>query len=273
MIIALLLILGVAWGSFVNALVTRLRHNTTTKKPTKKLPITTGRSMCMQCQRTLAIKDLIPIVSWLTLRGRCRYCNSSIPDNPLAEVLVPLLFVASFVLWPNPLEGVLPVIAFGLWLIAVVLLVALLIYDMRWMLLPNVLTRSLTLTAVMFVGVRAVSNSDSFAVAVSAIGGAIAVGGLFYVLHRLSNGRWIGGGDVKLGIAVGLFVGSPLAGFMLVFIASLLGTLYALPSLLRQSRKLTTRVPYGPFLILATVVVMLLSSRVLDWYMDILALT
>lgn len=273
MIIAFLLVVGVAWGSFVNALVARLYHNATTKKPTKKLSITTGRSMCMHCQRTLAIKDLLPIMSWLVLRGRCRYCKAPIPDNPLAEITVPLLFALSFLLWPYTFEAPFVVLAFGLWLVGIVLLVALLIYDMRWMLLPDVLTRSLALTAVLFVLVRALDSSNAMIVVASALGGAMVVAGLFYLLYRVSGGRWIGGGDVKLGVGIGLFAGSPLVGFLLVFIASLLGTLYALPSLLRGKAEMTSRLPFGPFLIVATIIVVLLSSQLIDWYINLLVIS
>src|SRR5688572_6912246 len=80
------LILGLAFGSFVNALVWRLREGK---------DFIHGRSECPECHHRLAAADLIPVVSWLFLRGNCRYCKKSIsPHYPLIEVLTAALFVA-----------------------------------------------------------------------------------------------------------------------------------------------------------------------------------
>ena len=112
MIIVLLVVLGLCLGSFVNALIWRLHEQATAtgkKKPDKKylarLSITKGRSMCSRCHHELAVKDLIPVFSWLSLGGKCRYCRKPIADNPLIEICMPLLFVASYIWWPVALAG------------------------------------------------------------------------------------------------------------------------------------------------------------------------
>src|SRR5665213_2769212 len=96
MIIALLALLGLVFGSFVNALVWRLHEQEVLlekrKKPSKKqlekLSILNGRSMCPHCKHELAIKDLVPLFSWIALKGKCRYCGKPISwQYPVVELL------------------------------------------------------------------------------------------------------------------------------------------------------------------------------------------
>jgi leader peptidase (prepilin peptidase)/N-methyltransferase len=88
-------------GSFVNALIWRLhtQEGLKSKKERTKYSITKGRSMCMHCKHTLSTIDLIPVFSWIYLRGKCRYCGYTIPDNPISELLTPTLFVISYLYW------------------------------------------------------------------------------------------------------------------------------------------------------------------------------
>src|SRR4051812_9838145 len=103
--ILMLGVLGLILGSFTNALVWRLHEQ---QKETKKqkaknkkeLSILHGRSMCTHCHHKLAWQDLVPLFSWLWLRGRCRYCHQKIDDNPLVEALLGLVFIISYIYWP-----------------------------------------------------------------------------------------------------------------------------------------------------------------------------
>src|SRR4029079_16791155 len=97
MILFLLVVFGLVFGSFINALVWRLHAGRDWVKE---------RSECTHCHHPLAPKDLVPVISWLWLRGRCRYCHKPIDDSPLVELAVPFLFVLSYCFWPMPLAGV-----------------------------------------------------------------------------------------------------------------------------------------------------------------------
>src|SRR3989338_289622 len=116
-----LVILGLVAGSFISAWLHRLRTGAS---------ITVGRSACPNCEHQLAWYDLVPLMSWLLLRGRCRYCSKSISwQYPALELLCALLFLLA------PLSQGLLVT--GTYLVAVILLVAAAVYDSRWMELPD----------------------------------------------------------------------------------------------------------------------------------------
>ncbi len=90
--------------------------------------------------------------------------------------------------------------------------------------------------------------------------------GLFYGLYTVSKGNWIGGGDVKLAVVLGLVLGGPAQSLMMLFIASLIGTVYSLPLMLSGKLKKNSRLPFGPLLITSTIVVYLFGAEILAWY-------
>ena len=86
------------------------------------------------------------------------------------------------------------------------------------------------------------------------------------MIFQVSSGKWIGGGDVKLGAVLGLILGSPTLAFMMIFLASVLGTITALPLLPFGRPRMKTQLPYGPSLILATIVLKLWGASLIAWY-------
>jgi prepilin signal peptidase PulO-like enzyme (type II secretory pathway) len=275
----MLIVFGLCLGSFVNALIWRLHEQAdlqAKKKPTKKeqerlkrLSISKGRSMCLSCGHELAGKDLIPILSWLSLRGKCRYCGARIPDTPLAELLVPLVLVLSYLWWPLVFNGFWHQLTFVIWSACMVLFVALALYDLRWFMLPDKLTYPLAGLALMFTVVRLIASHGGIADIGGPLLGVVVIAGLFYGLFVLSEGNWIGGGDVKLGVALGLLAGSGLNGLLVVMFASVIGLLVSLPQLARGKATATSKIPFGPFLLLATFVTVLFGNSLVDWYTDL----
>jgi leader peptidase (prepilin peptidase)/N-methyltransferase len=281
MIIVILAVLGLCFGSFVNALVYRIHEQAKLegKKPTKAskkqleaLSISKGRSMCPHCKHELAAKDLVPAVSWLLLRGKCRYCNKPIPDTPIPELVTPLLFIVSYLVWPFSLHhmagnGIDAGIAYFIfWCIFLVGFVALAIYDLKWYILPDRIVFPLVGVGLIEVVLRATVYGGGWQTILGAFWGVLIASGIFYVLFQLSAGRWIGGGDVKLGLVLGLIVGGPVRAFLLLFTASVLGTLVALPFLLTGRMKRTSKLPFGPFLLAATIIVVLWGGGAIAWY-------
>lgn len=258
--------LGLAFGSFINALVWRTRQNERRSK--SKFSILTGRSQCPKCHHELAARDLIPVLSWIFLRGRCRYCGAPISRQyPLVELATAVVFVGSYFFWPGGVYGAGDWLLLGTWLLSLVGLIALLIYDFRWMLLPNKILYPTLLIAVSGRVIYLVSFEPRIWHALAQWGlSVIVASGFFWLIFILSEGRLIGYGDVRLGLITGTILADPAKSLLMIFTASLLGLLAAMPGLLAGRKKLSSRLPYGPFLIMSTVLVLLFGHHLIDWY-------
>lgn len=259
MIVLLLIVLGLVLGSFVNALVWRIH---------KKKDWIHDRSECVHCHHKLGPLDLVPVFSWLFLRGKCRYCHKKIDDNPLVELALPLLFVTSYLCWPVALQGSV-LFNFVLWLVFLVGFLALAVYDLRWFLLPDKMVFPLAGLAVLQIIVVGLWEHD-WHIVLGAVGGTLVISGIFYLLFQLSKGTWIGGGDVKLGLVLGPLAGGVLEAFMLLFIASIIGVIAALPMVMQGKATRKTQLPFGPLLILGLIIVKLFGAGVLHWYTGLL---
>lgn len=256
MVTAALILLGLVLGSFVNALVWRLH---------KKKNWVTDRSECDFCHHKLGTLDLVPVISWLVLRGKCRYCGHAINDSPLTELALPVLFVASYAWWPQQLQGE-GLMSFVFWLIFLVGFVVLAVYDIRWFLLPNRIVFPLIGVAVAQVVLQLLLFDGALRDVLGSALGVMIISGSFYVLFVLSKGTWIGFGDVKLGIMLGILAGGPLPAMLLLFIASVLGMLVSLPMVLAGKAERKSYIPFGPFLLAGMVVVQLFGADIIDWY-------
>jgi prepilin signal peptidase PulO-like enzyme (type II secretory pathway) len=159
---------------------------------------------------------------------------------------------------------------FGFWLFYLVIFLALTISDLRWFLLPDKLVAVLTGATVVELGVRILFFGASWHAAAWAGAGALLVSGLFYILFQVSKGKWIGGGDVKLGVSLGLLAGNPINALLLLFIASATGTVAVLPMILAGQAKKKTVIPFGPLLIFGLIFVRLWGKVVIDWYARLL---
>lgn len=285
MIIVLLAVLGLILGSFINALVWRLRERaelsskfldlSKSKKKQKdlenlrtkiqELSIWTGRSMCPECGHELAAKDLVPVFSWLWLKGRCRYCQKPISwQYPAVELVTAALFAVAYDSWPLAFTGI-GLLQFIFCLIFIVFFVALAVYDLKWLELPDRLVFPLVGLAVVETIAVAVWQ-HSFNLLWQPVLSAAIIFGLFWLLFQVSKGAWIGGGDVKLALALGLIAASPLRVFLVIFFASLLGTLASVPILAKGRKGLQAHIPFGPFLLASTLIVLLWGSNLADAY-------
>jgi prepilin signal peptidase PulO-like enzyme (type II secretory pathway) len=272
MIIAVLVFLGLCLGSFVNALVWRIHEQSKKSGKSKKasLSIANGRSMCPECRHKLSSKDLIPVLSWVNLRGKCRYCSKPISmQYPLVELITALLFAGSYIWWPNAFVTS-QIVLFGIWLILVAGFMALSVYDLRWYLLPNRIMTPLAWLAGLFAVISVYSADAPFIALINTFLAVFIGGGIFYLLFQLSGGKWIGGGDVKLGWLLGLIAGTPARSLMFIFIASILGTLVSLPLLASKRLKKTNVIPFGPFLIAGLIITQLFGVNILEWYQHLI---
>jgi prepilin signal peptidase PulO-like enzyme (type II secretory pathway) len=252
-------VLGLCLGSFVNALVWRLKHNRNW---------VSERSECVECHHVLAPVDLIPVVSWLLLRGKCRYCKKPIsPQYPIVESLTAVLFVISYLFWPLPLHEWFQIVHFGFWLVSIVFLVALFIYDLRWYLLPDKLTYPLIAIGLIDALVRLIwiEHATGLDVILSLVYGLLPLAGFYGLLFLISKGRWVGLGDVKLGVFMGLMLGWE-GALVTLLLANVIGTIVILPGLLSKRLSRTSRVPFGPFMVIGFLIAGLFGGKLVDWY-------
>lgn len=271
MVVALILfVLGLACGSFVNALVWRL-HEQAKGKATKAkadLSILRGRSQCPECGHRLSALDLVPLLSWLMLRGKCRYCKKPISAQyPIVELLAALTFAGSYVFWPQVVHLNGQWLLLYTWLVASVGLLALAVYDLRWMLLPSrILYPTLLVAAAGRLAYILAYQPHRAHAFVLWLGSLAVASGVFWLLFTVSQGKWIGFGDVRLGLITGTLLADPAKALAMIFIASLIGSLAVVPSLSKGQKTLASRLPYGPFLISSTALLVVFGDQLIDWY-------
>src|SRR5690606_33270072 len=184
----------------------------------------------------------------------------------LVELATAAGWVASYTYWPRELAGGYEWVYFGLWLMAMILMVALTVYDFRWMELPDKLVWPFVLSGVLSIAVLAGQEGGGWVA--GRLAGMAAVWTFFAIIYYGSKGRWIGGGDVKLGLGMGAWLGGSLSvvGVLAAFYGA---SLVILPLLLLRVIKRRQPVPFGPFLILGTIIAMLWGQQLIEWYKDV----
>lgn len=278
-----LVLFGLCLGSFAGASVWRLRARQLEEdkatgeevdvreyrqlKHLRTINKAKDSSRCLHCGHTLAWYDLLPLVSWLSLQGKCRYCRKPIGwFEPLMELGVAAFFVLSFVFWPFMLDAPLAIVQFIIWLLVGVGLAILFVYDLRWFLLPNVAMFSvigLSAASALLVLMQA---SDALGTVTSILSSMFILSGLYLIIYLVSKGQWIGFGDIKLGLALALLLADWRLAFLALFAANLIGCLIVIPGMLAGKITRTTRIPFGPLLIVGMLVSFFAGRFILDLY-------
>lgn len=257
--VIIIFILGVCFGSFVNMMEYRLAvgYGLIKVGRDKSRPYNKNRSFCDYCGRQLKWYENIPIVSWLIQRGQTRCCNKKLPlTYPFIELMMGFLFVLYGLGYINTDMDYEPLLKLTLGLIIIVFLVLSFVFDLKYMLLPDFSTVILSFFAV---GLNLVSNNFGMDNIIS----AVVASGFLLILHLLTKGKGMGMGDVKLAIFIGLLLGWKLT-IVAFYIAFIVGALVGVILLFRKLVKKNTAIPFGPFLIIGTVVCWLLGDYVLD---------
>ncbi len=253
------LILGVVVGSIVNATVLRTKAG---------LPIM-GKSKCLACVEPMVWYDLIPVISYFALKGRCRRCSSAIEwQYPAVEIAVGLLFVifaARIFLGlgvPEYISGTEHAILFIRDAVIGVFLVIIFLYDFRFSVIPD----RFSIPAIIIV---ILLNLALGAETWSMLLGGLAIGAFFSLQYLVSQGKWVGGGDIRMGLLMGFLLGLPL-GMVALFLSYVLGAIGGVFLLAFGHRKVDGHVPFGTFMAFAIVVTMLFGQSLLDWYMALM---
>ena len=218
-----------------------------------------GRSLCVHCGRQLTWSENIPLLSFVVLRGQCRTCHQRIPpDYFWVELVTPILFVLAASI--DLVHGITN--PWHIWrdLFFVALLLVIFVYDAKYYL---ILTRVVYGGAVVGFLINYVVLHIS---PVNMLLGAVVGAGFFWTQYVLSRGRWIGGGDVRLGLMMGILLGWP-GVLVALFMAYVLGAFVSLGLLALRKKTLRSQLPFGTFLAIGTLVALFWGEQIIQWYL------
>ncbi|MCR4322636.1 MAG: prepilin peptidase [Candidatus Azambacteria bacterium] len=247
----LVFVFGLALGSFLNVVVCRLAEGAS---------LVFDRSRCPQCAHTLAWYELVPLVSFVVQRARCRACGGRIAwQYPLVELATAFLFVFIYNFLPSYYHGWEMAYLFAVWSALLIIF----LFDLKHYIIPNKVLYPLiaVVAAHMFFG-------GGFMAIPYALISALSAAGFFLALYLVSRGTWIGFGDVKFGIFMGLFLGFPLI-VVAFFFSYLIGAIIGSALLVLHSKKLQSQIPFGPFLVVGTFIAYFYGSNIIQWYLNI----
>lgn len=231
---------GLIYGSFLNVLLYRIPEGRGIN----------GRSACRSCGRTLAWYDLVPVLSFIILRGRCRFCKASIHIRyPLIELSTAIV-LGAYVM-ANPVMGLDFILAIGTLLV----LTSLLFFDLLYFILPDVLIFPMILAYALYDLLKTPDPLPFF------LTGLLAAA-FFAILYLTSRGKKLGFGDVKLAFLLGLIFGYPL-GFMAIVLGIWLATLAALILILTRRASRKDPMPLGAFLCLAAIGTIIFNHEII----------
>ena len=238
-----LFVFGLLIGSFLNVCIWRLPQEESILRPGSHCPV---------CNVMLGVRDLVPVLSWIFLRGKCRFCEAKISARyPGVELLNAGLF-----LWCGLHYGLTLELAAALIFSGFMVLITFIDLDHQIILDGNLL-----LLAVCGLALQLWTGAVGF---VSMLIGALGGGGLLFLLAVVSKGG-MGGGDVKFAFALGFWLGwqGTLVGLFLGFV---LGGVVSLLLLLLGLRGRKDFIPFGPFIAVGAWVALLYGNKILQWY-------
>ncbi len=274
LILFFIFLFGLTIGSFLNCLIWRLH----------KGEGILNRSYCPKCKKQIAWYDNIPVLSFIFLGGKCRHCGKSISwQYPIVELITAILFVVALLVNLNYLPlNAFPNFQFSIsklltshfllltlrdWFLITVMII-IFIYDLRWYLILDVIT--LPACAIILILNLIISFQCNQCPQWSNLLISGIIGGSFFLIQFIiSRGKWIGGGDIRLGLLMGLALGWPNI-IAAIFLAYLIGSIIGIGLLLTGRKKWCSKLPLGVFLSVATVVVLFWGERIIEWYMNLL---
>ena len=285
----ILFLFGLGFGSFLNVVSLRFKPENQVFD-FKKIG---GRSACPHCRKTLRWYELIPIVSFFVQAGKCRSCKHKLSWRyPIVEILGGLIFVAvPFLTTPNYQSLIFNYQLIGFWLVwifALLILLLIALIDLKHYLIPDELTWLLILWGVILLILKSLTPNYTFFeqsflrhfslllmwsndIWFNHLFGALAATVFFGSLFYFGKGKILGGGDVKLGFALGLLLGWPdiLMALMLTF---LLGGAVGLILMLNRKKTMKDFLPLAPFLAISVGLTVLFGYQIINGYFALVGL-
>ncbi len=245
-------VFGACIGSFLNCLIYRLKE---------KQSFLSGRSFCPKCLHQLAFFDLIPVLSFIFLKGKCRYCGEKISwQYPLVELATGGLFLLIF------LRFTIYHLPFTIYLFVVSsLLIIIFVYDLKHYIIPDKIIFLAIAVVFLYKIIFNFQTSNLY----SPILSALVASAFFFLLWLVSRGKWMGLGDAKLAFLMGLFLGYPQI-LVAMFSAFLIGAIIGLGLIVCRKKTLKSQVPFGPFLVVGTFIALFWGKEIIKWYLNLI---
>ena len=253
-------LLGLSIGSFLNVVICRLET---------KEPIISGRSHCPYCGTVLKWFDLIPLVSFVLQKGKCRYCQKKISwQYPLVEISTGLLFLSVILSQQTKNLFLDPSLAFRMtfYLIIISFLIVILVYDLKHYLIPDKIIYPAIIISLLYLFINLGAKFPSRELSSQIYNpflSAILASGFFLSLVLISKGKWMGLGDVKLAFLMGLVLGWPNI-LLALFLSFLSGAIVGIFLIVLGKKGLKSQIPFGPFLSASTALILLYGYQLID---------
>jgi len=249
--IILIILFGLAWGSFLNVLIYRIP---------KKMSLLTPPSSCPECHKKIKSYHNIPVFSYIWLKGRCRYCGAKIPlSYPLVEMMTPLAFILIYGKFSLSLH-------FFISCLFASALIVLCVIDYNHQILPDIITLPGLVLAVAYSLFRTdLSLSNSLLGAVSGAGFLLVVYALYYFIRKKEG---LGMGDVTMMLFIGSYLGWKMSFFTLL-IASFAGAFVGIFFVFFKKKSFQYSLPFGTFLAPAALFSLLWGNQILEAYLQL----
>lgn len=248
----IIITLGLLIGSFLNVCIYRIPRRESIAFPP---------SHCFNCGKNLKPLDLIPVVSYIFLRGRCRNCKSLISvQYPLIELLNSLVYLLLFLHFGLTIE-------FGFYAALSSMLIVVSIIDYYHKIIPDRLNLIILVLGILF-KLTSIIVLKKESVLLDSIWGFLVGGGIFLLIAIVTNGA-MGGGDIKLMAALGIWFG--LKEILLISLLSfILGSVISIMLLIAKLKSRKDEVPFGPFICISAFLSLLYADEIIDLYLNLL---
>lgn len=252
----LIFIYGLIIGSFLNCVIWRLY---------KEESFVAGKSYCPHCHHSLGFWDLFPVLSFVFLGGKCRYCKGKISiQYPLVELATAVIFSSLFFYFGSVFS-----LELFFWLVMAAFLIVIFVFDLKYFIIPDEVIYPAIILSIIWLAysflIGSVSSHEVVLSFFSALGAAL----FFFLIWFFSKGMAMGFGDVKLALLIGFLLGFPntLVGLFLGFLfGAIIGTIMVF----LKKKGMGSEVPFAPFLIAGTIVSLFWGSDIIYWYSSLI---
>lgn len=258
--IAAAFVFGTLIGSFLNVVIWRLPRGKNLR----------GRSHCPHCGHVLRPQELFPVFSYLFLRGRCAKCGKRIsPRYMFIELITGALFaLAALHILPAAIDAV-SIIELLRILFILAILISVFVIDLEhYLILDVIVFPAAAITFALNIVLDVSAQQSVFALSSNTAGGVLAAmlaAGFFYIIWRVSAGKWMGFGDVKFSIFLGLALGW--TGILVgLFLAFMIGAVVGVLLLIAGTKSMQSRLPFGTFLTLGALLALFYGPQLANWY-------